>query len=239
MTLVAQSAARLHVSDAPIPAFPPPVRLWSRVRGTDGGRLCGDVIVAEPLPGGRLALVVGDVLGHGWSHAAPAAFIAERVVSMLALGCSPGLALLAADDAFRAVADACSFAAIFVADVDPRCGVVRYSSAGHDAAIVLGAEGAVRGLEANGPLLGVVEDPQFGEGQFTIEAGLRLVVVTDGVVESRPPGTVDFFGTERVLRSASWALCCGADPAAALIEDVVRHAGGVPSDDAAALVAAW
>jgi serine phosphatase RsbU (regulator of sigma subunit) len=116
---------------------------------------------------------------------------------------------------------------------------LRYSSAGHDTARILDPDGSSRRLEANGPLLGVLAQPEFGEAQLALEPGGHLVVVTDGVVESRPPGTLEFFGAERALCSVAKAVHAQADPAGVLIADVLRHTGGVPADDAAALVVAW
>ena len=105
--------------------------------------------------GETLAVIVGDVSGHGPASAVLALRLRAVIASMLANGATPGDALAAAA---THIADDTPelFATIFVAVLDPVSRSVRYASAGHPAALLrrAGAESPTRKeLPPTGPLI--------------------------------------------------------------------------------------
>ena len=85
--------------------------------------------------GDTLAVVIGDVSGHGPASAVLALGLRAVISTVLTTGGAPGDALAAAA-ASVANESPEHFATVFVAVVDPVAGRLRYANAGHPAAIV-------------------------------------------------------------------------------------------------------
>ncbi len=92
------------------------------------------------------------------------------------------------------------FATVFLAALNPMSGEFDYVNAGHEPAIVVAPEGAIRELRPTGPALGLLPDQAFSAGQGQLERGHSLVAFTDGLVEARSAAG-EVFGAER-LRDA-------------------------------------
>ena len=92
------------------------------------------------------------------------------------------------------------FATVFLAALTPHTGQFDYVNAGHEPAIVIGADGAFRELRPTGPALGLLPDQAFGAGNGKLAPGDCLFAFTDGLVEARSPAG-EAFGAER-LRDA-------------------------------------
>lgn len=92
------------------------------------------------------------------------------------------------------------FATAFLAALTPHNGNFDYVNAGHEPAIVVGPDGAMRELRPTGPALGLLPDQAFTAGHGNLAPGDCLFAFTDGLVEARSPEG-DAFGAER-LRSA-------------------------------------
>jgi len=129
------------------------------------------------------------------------------------------------------------FATMFVAALDPASGVVVYVNGGHEPPRVLGAGGGVRALlPPTGPAVGMLPEIPFHTGRFTLEPGETLVVLTDGVMESRAP-TGALLGDE----STDALLAEPATSANELLERVLTavhaHAAGEPAADDVTMLA--
>ena len=114
---------------------------------------------------------------------------------------------------------------------------VRLFVAGHPPPLILRAGGALEEVAAIGTLLGVVEQPVFGETLVRLAPGDAMLLYTDGATELR--GGNPWRG-EQALRDTVRAAA-GADPAE-LVERVEREAlvlsGGELRDDLALLAVA-
>lgn len=218
----------------------PILATWKRVRGFDGGAHCGDTILTRRIARDRVAIVVADVAGRGPDCAYLGARIAERIVSLLELGFTPRFALEIVDAGVHEELeghDGPRFVATFVAIVDVVARALVYASAGHETALLLGPDGAHRHLDTNGPAIGILSEPAFGETTVAFAPGQSLVVVTDGVTDSRPNAHSAFFGSAGVVTSVLRSLRARANAAYYLVNDAMRHARGWHADDASALVA--
>jgi hypothetical protein len=172
----------------------------------------------------RIGVVVGDVCGKGVGASLFMALfrsliraVATRVVrSGHTLAGDPDSQLFAgltlANDYIAEVhGSANMFATVFAAAVNPMTGAVRWVNAGHDPALVVGADGGVRArLAPTGPALGITAGVTVAVGQLRLAPGETLVIATDGVGEARDRDGA-FFGDERLE-----ALC--AAPAAGAAE---------------------
>jgi sigma-B regulation protein RsbU (phosphoserine phosphatase) len=61
---------------------------------------------------------------------------------------------------------------------------MRFANAGHNAPLIVRADGSVEKLDSNGGVLGVHEDFEYAEGTVDLAPGDLLVLYTDGVVEA-------------------------------------------------------
>ena len=205
------------------------------VRSCDGNSRCGDAVLVQRLAEDRLACVLVDVSGHGARCAPASSHVSTRLLAMLLAGFSPrdSAFFVDCDPWFRRSDDEAAFVTAFVAVIDAAAGTVTYSAAGHDGALLVGSDGTTSSLDANGPALGVVDRPVFGEGVVTFQPGDRLVVVTDGITESRTAGG-PMFGLEGVGRIARRQAVM--PNAATIVAAAEHHARGTLRDDASAVV---
>jgi sigma-B regulation protein RsbU (phosphoserine phosphatase) len=97
------------------------------------------------------------------------------------------------------------FATVFLAALTPGTGQLDYVNAGHDPAIIISPDGAMRELRPTGPALGLAPDQGFAAGAGTLKPGDCLFAFTDGLVEARS-ATGEVFGAQRLrgaLRASS------------------------------------
>jgi sigma-B regulation protein RsbU (phosphoserine phosphatase) len=84
--------------------------------------------------------------------------------------------------------------------LDTASGLFRYVSAGHPGPVLVPASGQPREFTAGGPPLGLVPNSSYEEQTIKLNAGDRLYLVTDGLIEAESPEG-EVFGTERLVRS--------------------------------------
>lgn len=198
----------------------------------------GDLVDQVRLADGSHLLVVGDVSDKG----ASAALMMARTHSLVrSLASRPDAAELMADLAtaadilnrgLEAGNDSCMFVTMLIGRFDPASGRLDYVRCGHVPPFVQHSDGAVARLEVAGGLpLGVSPVARYIAGHAQLDAGDRLLILSDGVTEAAAPDG-QLFGDERVAR---W-MGDNAGPAGLL--DAVRayEAGGAPSDDLAILL---
>jgi serine/threonine-protein kinase RsbW len=174
--------------------------------GTAALEVGGDWYDAFTLPSGAVALVVGDVVGHGL-EAAVAMGQLRGAVSALAQTTGPSR-LLERLDVFVETVPSAATATLAYVELDPVDGVIRYACAGHPPPLVVSTDGRTRFLwEGRSPPLGSM----LGERRAAadrLEEGETLVLYTDGLVERRSE-SIDA-GLERL---ADAALLASGSPA--------------------------
>jgi anti-sigma regulatory factor (Ser/Thr protein kinase)/anti-anti-sigma regulatory factor len=199
----------------------------------------GDWLDAIPLAGGTVALVVGDVVGHGL--AASAAMAQLRAVLAELLAAEPDLAVvLRRADAFAERTPALRAATLALAVVDPAAGSLQYATCGHPAPLIVGADGATRYLAASGAgPLGTGSAPVLAADQLL--PGEVILLYSDGLIE-RPDRTLTEGMTELAVAAADAAARRGtlADASGSAAERVSqltldRLAGAGYADDVTVL----
>ncbi|MEU9097840.1 SpoIIE family protein phosphatase [Streptomyces sp. NPDC048361] len=148
--------------------------------------VCGDWYDLAELPGDRLAVAVGDVVGHGLAAAGVMGQLRSALSAASRVAEGPARALDVLGLYARSVEGAESSTA-FLAFVDWAGRTITYSSAGHLPAVLVHPDARVELLDgATDPPLGArsehVDRPQ-ATAAFT--AGASLVLYTDGLVERR------------------------------------------------------
>ncbi|WP_437066626.1 SpoIIE family protein phosphatase [Streptomyces sp. enrichment culture] len=154
----------------------------------------GDWFDVLPLSGTRVALVVGDVVGHGLHAAATMGRLRTAVHNFSALDIAPHelltlldemVARIDQDEAAEGGSAPVTGATCLYAIYDPvtrRCSIAR---AGHPPPAVVRPDGTVEFLDVPvGPPLGLGGLP-FETTDVELAEGSRLVLYTDGLVEDR------------------------------------------------------
>ncbi|WP_138906999.1 SpoIIE family protein phosphatase [Streptomyces chryseus] len=152
----------------------------------------GDWFDVIPLPGARVALVVGDVVGHGLHAAATMGRLRTAVHNFSALDLSPDELLGHLDELVSRIddeegddGDGISGATCLYAIYDPVSGVCTMATAGHFAPALARPDGTVEILDVPVfPPLGLHGMP-FETAEVRLPEGSRLVLYTDGLIEHR------------------------------------------------------
>jgi len=150
----------------------------------------GDWYDALTLPGGRVALTVGDLAGGGVTAAAAMGRL--RAVLRHALTGQPDLArVLAEADRFAAGDGDLRGATLCVAVLEPGAARFQYATCGHPPPLVARPDGRARHLPGTGDgPLGTGRDLAPVPGQAALEPGDVLLLHSDGLV-TRPARTLD------------------------------------------------
>ncbi len=145
----------------------------------------GDWYDIVDLDDGRIALIVGDCVGHGLAAATVMGQLRSACRALLLDTPSPSAALVAMDQfATRLPGARCTTA--FCAVLDPVTGELVYSSAGHPPPIVVLADGATALLDgARSTPLGLSFGRLRPEHRETLPPRATLLLYTDGLVERR------------------------------------------------------
>lgn len=145
----------------------------------------GDWYDIVDLDDGRIALIVGDCVGHGLAAATVMGQVRSACRALLFDHPSPSEAL-AGLDRFVARLPGARCTSAVCAVLNPDTGELVYSSAGHPPPILVHADGTTELLEGgHSMVLGVRPDWSRPEARVTMPARSTLVLYTDGLVERR------------------------------------------------------
>ncbi|MFF4695018.1 SpoIIE family protein phosphatase [Streptomyces chattanoogensis] len=155
----------------------------------------GDWFDVIPLPGARVALVIGDVVGHGLHAAATMGRLRIAVHNFSALDLSPDELLRHLDELVTRIdvqdedtesGPAITGATCLYVVYDSVSGRVTVATAGHLPPAVAHPDGRVEFLEPPvSPPLGLGTGLPFETVELSLPEGSRLVLYTDGLVENR------------------------------------------------------
>ena len=211
-----------------LPSVPEDGPISVAYRPADGAGAGGDFYDAFALERGRMGLIVGDVSGHGRDALARTTFIRYTLRAYLDAGLEPREVVRLASAALADHLDG-GFATVTVAIYDPASGRFTSASAGHPPPVVVGsAEPFEPVTVCSAPPLGIGEPTGFRQSMFTLTAGSRVCLYTDGVVEARVGGRL--FGPARLERALD-DLPPGSD--AERVLDVVAGVADEINDDMA------
>jgi len=132
----------------------------------------------------RYALVIADVAGKG----VPASLFmalsrtAVRIISRWEK--TAKRVLDGSNTIFIEDSGSTSFVTVFYAILDEKQRVLTYVNAGHNAPMLRRADGSMEELGPTGPVIGLVDEPDYEEQSVTLAKGDVLVMYTDGVTEA-------------------------------------------------------
>jgi sigma-B regulation protein RsbU (phosphoserine phosphatase) len=186
----------------------------------------------------RLALVIGDVSGKGMPAALFMA-ISRTLLKAIALqGRSTGECLTQVNHLLSLDNPKSMFVTVFYGVLDTVSGQFEYSNGGHNAPLLLSADGEMQYIsQGRNSALGVIEGLKYSCNQLQLQPGGSLVLYTDGITEAT---NLDFDEYSEERLESSFRRCCDGSAEEILegiIEDVRDFADGAPqSDDITAMV---
>ena len=155
----------------------------------------GDVYDYLTLDDGRLAVVLGDVMGHGVEATADMAMAKFVFRSLAREHTDPGAFLAAANDVVASDIAPGKFITMVEVVIDAELGEVACAGAGHPAPRLVLPDGTVEAIPARGLALGVEPQQEYVTVRAALPPGACVVLFTDGVVEARRGG--EQFGLDR------------------------------------------
>lgn len=228
--LVAQQIQqRLLPSDLPEPA-------GYELAGTNWpcDETSGDYYDAIPFDDGRIALVVGDVSGHGLGPALIMASMRAQLHATLAMNPDLVQVMQTANRFLERDIPENAFMSFFLGALDPATGTLEYVSAGHNPPLLRTPDGQVHELSKTGPVLGVLPDaPYTVSAARELVSGSVLMLYTDGIYEAMDTRS-EMYGEERL--EASFTAHAGAGASAqgvldGVLADLTAFVGAQPFDD--------
>jgi serine phosphatase RsbU (regulator of sigma subunit)/anti-sigma regulatory factor (Ser/Thr protein kinase) len=155
--------------------------------GSDVAVVGGDWFDVIGLAGGRVALVVGDVMGHGTQAATVMGQLRTAVRTLAAVDLPPAEVLAHLDDLMPNI-DGTLFATCLYAVYDPATQQCSISRAGHVPPLVVRPDGTAEVLHQVGPglPLGLGGDVgTFDTLDIDVPDGSLFVLCTDGLLENK------------------------------------------------------
>ncbi|RAG82206.1 phosphatase [Streptacidiphilus pinicola] len=153
---------------------------------TGGGLLVGgDWYDAIDLPGGRIALVVGDVQGHDVHAAGVMSRLRTAVHAYAVEGHRPD-AVLSRASRFLASLDEDRFATCLYIEADPARGRLEIARAGHPHPVLRMTDGTcvIRHVDGGLPLGLAPDGEDYPVTALDLQVGEVLMVCTDGLIET-------------------------------------------------------
>jgi serine phosphatase RsbU (regulator of sigma subunit) len=194
----------------------------------------GDVYDFVELADGRLAVVLGDVTGHGIGAAADMAMAKFVFRSLSREHPEPGGFLAAANEIVLGEIGEGKFITLLYLTADGLRGELACASAGHPPPRVVRSTGSPEPLAVSGLALGIEADQTYDEVRVRLEPGDAAVLYTDGLPEARRGG--ELYGEARLDAAlAANAHLPAEELARALVEDCRAFAGEL-ADDCAIVV---
>jgi len=205
--------------------------------GEDRLLLGGDFYDVMRLPDGRLALILGDVAGHGPDAAALGARLRAGWQALTLSGVAPSLLFGSLARMVAAQPPVELFATVILAWIDPAARTAEFICAGHPRPLLLSHGVRPVGLPAELPL-GLDEGASPVPTTLDLPPDWTLFFYTDGLIEGREaPGSCERFGVERLMQHLEGG---GEGFAAAALDRVlaeIEAANGAAFGDDVAVVA--
>lgn len=204
----------------------------------------GDFLDYHERPDGSLALLIGDVSGHGSTAAAFAVGLRVAWRALVVAGVGPYAILARLNDVARSERpDDEMFATVCCCDVGQAGDALTWSSAGHPPPLLVD-DGARPLVGASGPPLAAVPGAEWPVHAAELGPQTAILLFTDGIVEGRAaPGSSERFGLEAFAAEVDRVAANGPldDAGLRAVVGAARRAHGssLPDDVALLVAAPW
>ena len=199
---------------------------WLPVHG-----IGGDYFDVMQLDENRFALCIADVAGKGVAAALLMSNLQATVRSLVTQDLPPAELASRINNVISENTASDRFITFFYAILDASSRKLTYVNAGHNPPIIVTRHGELVRLSTGGQALGISPSQQFEQGEFTLSAGDRMMLFTDGITEVARNG--DEFGENRlaeVLRESRKSTATAIQRQ--ILEQVAKFGGEKFQDDA-------
>ena len=159
--------------------------------------LGGDFFNYFDLPGGEVALLIGDVSGKGIPAALLMANLQATLKARLPLERDLSGFADRLDREIESTTPAQVYLTLFLGVLDPKRRELRFVNAGHESPFLLRRDGRLERLDPTGRPIGLLPGGGYIEGRIRVESGDRLFLYTDGLVEAENEAGEEF-GVKRI-----------------------------------------
>jgi len=166
-----------------------------RVYEAGTGMMAGDFYDVFSTGPQRLAVVIGDMAGHGIEPSITAFQVKHILRTFLRQYRDPAQALEELNKTLATSGRPEDMVSVCTVIFDTEASTMRHASAGHPPAFVW-QHGDMRTLRATGPLLALDPEASYFSRDLPLEVGDLVVLYTDGLSEARSGGQL--FGEERI-----------------------------------------
>jgi len=147
---------------------------------------------------GRMLLALGDVSGKGTAAALLMSSLHAAIHAQVSAKSSLEETVNSVNQYLADNTPANRFVTLFIAELHPATGVLRYINAGHNPPLVGRADGTITQLSSGGFPLGIMPGAEFEVGETILDPGEALVVYSDGVSEANNIRDEEF-GMDRLI----------------------------------------
>lgn len=198
----------------------------------------GDLYDVFAITPDKYGFLIADVAGHGVPAAMITMMIKVAFYTKIRRGIPPDEVCSRVNHViYQFIGDLEYYATAYFGILDVPTGTFRYTNAGHPAALLWKErEKRIVTLEATGHFIGIFEEPMFETREVLLEAGDRLLLFTDGIIEAQNKQG-DFYGYERLHAFFEKGYRhTPKDFVDKLIDDVNSFGGDQPADDDRAIL---
>jgi hypothetical protein len=195
----------------------------------------GDYYDFQPLPDGRLAILMGDASGHGIAAGLLMAIANATLKTAIDVDPEPVAVATLLNSALYRTGDRRAFMTLFYGVLEPASGRLDFVIAGHPFPLVRRAGGGVEELGSGGLPLGLRPEVDLARLTVTLDPDDALLVYTDGLPEAVDGPNGNAFGFDRLRR----LLAAAGSPAVLhdrILIDFDRHVANEPLADDLTLV---
>lgn len=178
----------------------------------------------------HLGLAVGDVAGKAISAALYMARLTSELRSRAAIARTPARLLRRVNQEIARLGDDGMFATLVYCIYDLETRNLVFTNAGHCVPLLRRGDRVfpLQAERAHTPPLGVVPELEAGEARVQLHTGDVLIMVSDGIVESRDANGNEY-GIHRLSRRIRTARGSAQDIIKAILADIDSHVGDQPT----------
>ncbi len=215
-----EAGAKYLMALLPTPVDAPVKVTWRYIPSADLG---GDTFGYHWIDDDHFAIYLIDVTGHGLDSALLSVTIMNVLRSRSLAStdfCHPGNVMAALNDAFRMELYGDKLFTMWYGVYERSTSTIRWSGGGHpDALLFEGDAKQPVTLDSQGPMMGMMDWPEFEMGEHQIQSPARLFLFSDGVHEIQKPEGGEWTFEEFVEFLSSQP----ADPEGRAMDSLLAH----------------
>jgi serine phosphatase RsbU (regulator of sigma subunit) len=187
-------------------------------------------------PDGKILVALGDVSGKGTAAALLMSSLHAAIHGQITARRTLDETIVSVNEYLAENTPANRFVTLFIAELDPATGIVRYINAGHNPPLLARAGGAIEQLESGGLPLGIMPFAEYESGTAELRPGDALVIYSDGVSEANNINE-DEFGLDRLQAVIRENITSSASRIRDRVEQALsQFTGAAPANDDITLV---